>query len=388
MNGSMSSSAPRDLDRAAFSWIAAEREALTDEVVRLCEIPAPTFQEGRRAAWLARRFQDLGHPVEQDEVGNLRVRLDGDEPGPTTLLVAHLDTVFDASVDVRVRREDGRLLAPGVGDDAAGLAALVGLVRLLDALPLRLPGRLLLAATVGEEGLGDLRGMRGLMASLGREVDQVVALDAALEEVVTRAVGSRRYRLRVRGPGGHSWSDYGAPSAVHLLAEAVSRLLHVTVPEEPRSTLNVGTFHGGRAVNAVAAEAELLLDLRSVDGPTLDDLERRVLAVLDAWADEARLSPDVRVDRERVGSRPAAVGDVAELTSRIREAAGLLGLTLSETAASTDAAVPLSLGIPAVAMGVHRGGRAHTSGEWLEVRSLETGLKLLYLVVRALQRPA
>ncbi|HKI58672.1 MAG TPA: M20/M25/M40 family metallo-hydrolase, partial [Trueperaceae bacterium] len=291
--------------------------------------------------------------------------------GPRVLVAAHLDTVFGADVAVSVRRDGGRLCAPGIGDNSASLAVLTTFAERLAGDEGALRPRLTLAATVGEEGVGDLRGARRLVADHADAADCFVAVDGHLGTVVAQAVGSRRLVARFRGPGGHSWGDYPAASAVHAAGGAIHALAGLSVPTEPRTSLNVGQVWGGTSVNAIAQEAGFNLDLRSLDGDVLEDLERRARGAIGAAARRA----GCEVELEPIGDRPAAFVDNHALVACALRALEAVGEKGSVVASSTDANAAMARGLPAIAFGVYRGGDAHRTSEWLDPASLALGYR-------------
>lgn len=348
-------------------------ERLQAHVVRICETPAPPFAEGERSALVAEMWRGCGLEVAVDPLGDVVADLPGGE-GPRVYLVSHLDTVFPAGTDVRVRRGDGgRLFAPGVSDNSAALAVLSVLAEEAMAGRLSARPRVTLVATVGEEGLGDLRGARRVVADHAERIDLWIAVDGGLGQVVTGAVGSKRLRATFRAKGGHSWGDRGAPSAVHALGDAIHAITRIEVPSDPPSSLNVGEVRGGTAVNAIAEEASLLLDLRSLAPETLALLvgrvEQRLLSVARRCG--------VGVEVELVGDRPAGESADAGLIEAARAALADLGVQARMAPSSTDASAAVPLGIPAIAVGVARGGDAHRLSEWLEPTSMLQGLRLL-----------
>lgn len=338
---------------------------------QICEVPAPTFEEAERASLVADLWREAGLEVRVDDISNV-MAASGVGSGPSVLLAAHLDTVFPAGTDVTVQRAGGRWLAPGIGDNSASLAVLTQLARNLASLPGPLP-RITLAAPVGEEGRGDLRGMKKLLADHQGEFDFVVAVDGHLGSIVDRAVGSKRFEFAFTAPGGHSWGDYPTPSATHAMADAMSALNGLDVPSSPRSSYNLGTVRGGTSINAIAEHASFDLDLRSVDPGTLAKLEKTALALVREAAARHRIELDVT----RVGDRPAAVVDSSSLVRCAREALQEHGLTAVTSAGSTDANASLAVGIPSVCLGVYRGGDAHRLSEWLEPGSLGEGYAVL-----------
>jgi len=349
---------------------------------RIAEIPAPPFQEETRGRWVAERLREFtGRAPESDALGNRWAVLPGAQGRGKRLLVsAHLDTVFPAGTDCTVRERDGKLCGPGIGDNSAGLAVLLTFARLLTQAGFPFAGEVVIAANVGEEGLGDLRGMKALCAQWGATLDGTLALDGGLGHVVGEAVGSRRYRVTVRGPGGHSWSEFGTPSAIHHLARLAAGLAGLEVADLPRAAFNIGEIRGGTSVNTIAAHAEMLVDLRSIDAAALAELDARAQRGLHA----VPCPKDLDLAVEKIGERPT--GDpklTREWVDVATAACAALGLAVKVTASSTDANAPLSVGIHASTLGVCRAGRAHTLDEWLDPSSLPLGLEALALTVLA-----
>ncbi|GGM11069.1 M20/M25/M40 family metallo-hydrolase [Deinococcus aerophilus] len=352
-------------------------------LARIAQTPAPTSQEGERADLMAQLWGELGYATERDSVGNVLTRITppGTEGRPALLLAAHLDTVFEAGTDVRVREDGGRLIGPGVGDNSASLAVVTALLRDLRGHTDMLSRPLWVAANVGEEGLGDLRGSKHLLAQHRRQLGAFIAVDGYLGVAVTRGVGVRRYRATFLGPGGHSWGDQG-PSALHALGRAIRALYALPLPTSPRTTLNVGMASGGTSVNSIAGDAELLLDLRSLGPDELTDLDRRALGALHAAARETGVT--VRI--ERVGDRPGGDLHSGALLPLIREAAREVRTDLRTASSSTDANAAAPYGLSAVAVGVYRGGNAHRHDEWVQTGSLAPGLSFLRHIVELYQR--
>lgn len=353
---------------------------LVDLLVAITETPAPTFQEERRAELVASLWQAAGHRTRRDDAGNVVCLVDGD--GPTVALVAHLDSVFGPEVPIAVRRERGKLLAPGIGDNAASLAVLTRLLQ--DHVPGPGSPRLYVAATVGEEGVGDLKGARQLVGDIASECDHFVAVDGYLGTMTHQAVGSLRYRATFTGPGGHAWGDYPGPSAAHAAGTAVGLLARLAVPSQPRSSLNVGQLWGGTSINAIAETAGFNLDLRSLDAATLGELARQAERLVASAATDAGCGWELR----QIGSRPAATVDNAALLAAGARALASEGLTLTLAAGSTDANPAMAAGLSAAAFGVYRGGSAHRLEEWLDPTSLEVGVRALRRLVSELGRPA
>src|SRR5580698_4682291 len=239
-----------------LTWIEKNSDWITDQQIKLTEIPAPEFDESRRGEFLKQLFEASGLQVRVDKLGNVVAERAGTDPNSVVLLAAHLDTVFAAGTDVRVKRDGSRLTAPGIADNSAGLAALVALGRALNEANVRTKSTIVLAGDVGEEGEGNLRGIRALVA--------VIAVDgASTEHITTQGIASHRYEIVITGPGGHSWSDFGAPNPITALARGIVRFSNVPVPDSPRSSYNFGTIEGGSSVNSIPARAAVKVDLRS-----------------------------------------------------------------------------------------------------------------------------
>lgn len=349
---------------------------LRELLKRVCETPAPTFTEEARAELVASLLREAGLEPERDEVGNVLAEVP-DGSGPRTALVAHLDTVFDAGVDVTVRQtNDGRWCAPGIGDNSASVAVLLHLAAEVGRGRLPDRPRLLLAFTVGEEGLGDLRGARRLVADRADRLDAFLAIDGHLGSIVDAGVGSTRLRVEYEAEGGHAWGDYPSPSAVHALGDAIHALTRVPVPTVPRSSLNVGQAGGGSAINAIAAASWATLDLRSLDADVLAEMAAEAERRLRSVARRHRVTARV----ERVGDRPAGRSDDGRLARTASEVLRRHGLEPRLGASSTDANAAMAAGVPALCLGVYHGGGAHRTGEWLDPGSLTVGAS----VVRAL----
>lgn len=358
----------------------------------IAQTPAPTGSEGERAALVLRLWRAAGLEARLDAVGNVvaEVPASGAATRPrsagvarTVVLAAHLDSVFGPEVDVSVKRGEERWSGPGIGDNAASLAVLTRYLQTRDQPGRSVRPRLVVAATVGEEGLGDLRGAKHLVAGLGREADAFIAFDGVLGSITDAAVGSTRYEARFTAPGGHSWGDYGAASAVHAAGEAIVALRRVPVPSVPRSSLNVGQVWGGTSVNAIAERAGFNLDLRSLDAAALVGLEEAALAAVRA----AAKATGAQVELVRVGARQAGRSANAWLVAAARAAYDDVGVTSRASAASTDANPAMAAGIPAVAFGGYRGGNAHRLDEWLEPASLTVGLAALTGLLARLAYP-
>ena len=379
---------------AAFQWFHLHERKIMQWQQELVSIAAPPFGEGRRAEWLAERFKELKlEQVEIDAEGNVLGchRGKGSQSGrPCVMLSAHIDTVFPIETPIAPLVEHNRLEAPGACDNGAGVAGILGVAAALESCGIVLPCDLLFAGNVGEEGEGDLRGMRYLYgASPWRErIGANVVLDGAgCEVVVTQALGSRRYLVTMQGPGGHSWTDAGTPNPIVVLSRAIAAMSEVALPASPRTTLNIGTIEGGSSVNSIPEFATARFDLRSLDAEQLVRLElslRRAVeeAVLAANTSDRSKSP-VQFLIERIGDRPAGR---LQADSRLLEALHAvdrhLGIRTEQRVASTDANIPLSLGIQALSIGAGGdGGGIHTRGEWYDASGRELALKRILLLL-------
>lgn len=367
---------------ALFSAVDRYTTATVDLAVQIAEIAAPTFHEQRRAAFVQSQLQAIGLETWMDEAGNAYARRAGSGRG-TILLAAHTDTVFPLQTDVTVRRTDGRLVGPGIGDNSVSVAALLTIPRVLDDAGIGTEADILLCADTGEEGLGNLRGIRRAVADYGKQLSAVVAIEGHhLGTVYNRAIGSRRLRIEVKGPGGHSWGAFGNPSAIHVLGEIIAAIARIPVPREPKTTFNVGTIEGGVSINTIAPVASLTLDMRSVDPTSLTRLESEVQAILERLGD---LDQGISVRSEVIGDRPA--GEVPEDAPIIQMAIDILqdlGIQPHLDAGSTDANIPIAEGIPAVCIGLTSGGNSHRTDEYIDVDPLSAGLKQLALLTRQL----
>jgi len=367
----------------AFAWVDTNAGRIAEEAIRICEIEAPTFDEGDRAAYVRGRFEALGlQEVRIDAAGNVRGRRPGTGGGPGVAMAAHLDTVFPRGTDVRVKRQGTRLAAPGIGDNSVAVAALLAMVEALDAGGVKTAGDLYLASNTCEEGLGDLKGMKAFMADVKGRVGAVLAIEGMkVNRIIHIAVGSRRYKVTYTARGGHSWGHFPSPSAIHILGRAIADISRLEVPKQPKTTYNVGVIKGGTTVNTIAAEAEMLLDMRSIDRACLADLEKRILAILERQAKEG----DGQVKLDLVGDRPAgSIPADHPLVQTCRAVHAALGLTTYTEASSTDANVPLSLGIPGVCISVTEGANEHRLDEYIETAPIPAGVKNILLAAAAL----
>lgn len=344
-----------------------------DLAIQIQQIPAPTFSEEQRGEFIKTLFQNENlKDVSVDSLGNVYGRLPGKQKKAKPLIIsAHLDTVFPTSVNLEVKKEEGKIFAPGIGDNSLGVSALVGIIWSLRERNIELQQDIWFVANVGEEGLGDLRGIRAVVGRFGSDVIGYLILEGlALGHVYHRAIGVRRYRINVKTAGGHSWSDYGQPSAVHELASLITQLTAIRLPREPRTTMNVGTIIGGTGINVLASEAKCELDLRSEDSKILKKLTDQVEDMLVNASREG-----VKVTAEVIGERPAGEISAEHVLVQLALASTRKqNLSAALTAGSTDANIPLSLGIPALVMGITTGGSAHTINEYINLPPVKQGM--------------
>ncbi|HKT80467.1 MAG TPA: M20/M25/M40 family metallo-hydrolase [Vicinamibacterales bacterium] len=378
---------------------ATEAQTIADQI-RFCETPAPPFQESARAALLRRAFEQLGlQNVRVDRAGNVLGDRPGSGAGPRLLVAAHLDTVFPPETKVAVRRSNATLTGPGIGDNCRGLAALVAIVRAMRTAGIQTAGTVTFTANVGEEGLGDLRGMKelfgvanGSRAPARPNFDRFVSIDGPGVFVINVGVGSHRYRVTFSGPGGHSYGAFGTANPIGALGRAIAKINELQVPAVPRTTFNVGRVGGGTSVNAIPFEAWMEVDLRSSDRSALAALDARFQRAVDeAVAEEnARWkSTSITATKELVGDRPA--GQTAASSAIVRlaiEAGATLGFALEPGEASTDANLPVSLGIPAITIGGGGSGSdAHALSESFDSAEAWKGVQHALLVIVGLAQP-
>jgi tripeptide aminopeptidase len=353
-----------------------------EDMLEIVGIPAPSFEEQRRAEWLVRRWQRTGFDdVGLDAVGNVIARYGS---GPRPLIVAaHIDTVFARDVELTVRRREGRLEAPGIADNARGVAAMLAVAEAIAAADIRTARPIVFAGTVCEEGAGDLRGVKHLLRTGGELADAhaFIAVDGSgIRRIVHRAVGSRRIRCTIRGPGGHSWSDRGAPNAIHAAAQAIATIAALPCPDSPASALNVTRAGGGISINAIPGDAWFEVDIRSESPDALVLLDEAVRgAITNAVGEGSGLSAQITV----IGDRPAGVTEAgAALVRAAITATEAVGSDFELVASSTDANVPMASGIPAIAIGAGgESGNAHSIAEWYSDTGGATGLERALLAV-------
>jgi len=366
------------------STLVAQVSAIAGQLVEpiaalttvIASVPAPTNDEAARAQVVSDCLTRLGHSdVRIDEISDVVGRLPGRDSSKALLLAAHIDTVFPIETEINVSRTGDVLAAPGIGDNSLSVAAVAMVGKALEQLGRELPVDVYVTGNVGEEGLGDLRGMRAVIDQLPM-LGGVIAVEGhSLGRITHKAVGSRRLRITVNGPGGHSWGDAGRPSAIHALARLVARLDEIELIRDPKTTLNVGLFEGGISVNTIAPDATIVIDMRSTSPESLHRLIRRVEEEI-AHVETTELSVAI----ETVGDRPA--GEVSRSRGMVPigiDVLRALGIDATCDASSTDANIPISLGIPAMCIGLTTGGNVHRVDEFVRLRPLATGFAQLLL---------
>jgi tripeptide aminopeptidase len=384
--------------RAAFDWFRKERAWINEQHMKLCRIPAPTFFEQKRAEWMAERFRSLGWDAKIDRAGNVIASLPGARDTVSVAVTAHLDTVLAPRSEDEIKvASDGRMLGPGVSDNGAGLAALLALAAAWNAFPPVADAAAVpvLIANVGEEGEGNLSGMRYLCRPAnGAKLRTFLVLDGpSTDHITCQALASRRFDVAITGPGGHSWSDYGIPNPVHALSRTVTLFTdEAPAPNgAPRSSFNFGVIEGGSSINSIPSEAHAKIDLRSENPERLE----RLAALLGSAMERA-----VEIENQRgsggrvvgrvkeIGSRPGGgLGEDAPMVECLRAVDAHLGIRSHLDCSSTDANIPLSLGLPAVSIGAGgQGGGAHTPSEWFQPEGRELGLRRILLALCLLLR--
>jgi acetylornithine deacetylase/succinyl-diaminopimelate desuccinylase-like protein len=378
--------------KTALDGAKASEPQTVEDQIRFCEIPAPSFKEETRGRELQRVFQQLGlQNVTVDRVGNVLGRYPGAAPRPHVVIAAHLDTVFPEGTNVKVKREGSVLHGPGIGDDCRGLAVLVAIVREMKKAKVQTPGSITFVANVGEEGLGDLRGVKELFNNaLKDQIDRFVSIDGTGVHVTNVAVGSHRYRVTFKGPGGHSFGAFGMANPMGAMGRAIAGIQEIQVPRQPKTTFNVGRIGGGTSVNSIPAEGWMELDMRSSDPASLAAVDANIQKAIDAAVAEenARWGKPgtITVSKELVGDRPA--GSTPESSPIVRNglaAATVLGFTANLGEGSTDSNIPMSLKVPSITIGGGGRGRdAHALTESFDTTDAWMGTQHALLLTVAL----
>lgn len=374
--------------RDALEYLKSIEMETVKEQATICEIPAPPFKEQKRAEYFRKRFVELGlKNVRIDAEGNVIGERPGESVNPTLVLSAHLDTVFPEDTDVKVTRTGSILKGPGIGDDCRGLTVMLAAIRALQEKKIATRGTIIFVATVGEEGLGDLRGVRHLFTKeLKERVTHFISIDGTGLDITNRAVGSNRYKVTVKGPGGHSYGAFGLPNPIHALGRAIEKISRFEVPKQPKTTFNVGRIEGGTSVNSIAHTAWMEVDMRSESAAELAKVEVKFKAAVQQAVDEenafwnhrAKLTADVQL----IGQRPTGEQAPDAPIVRIALAAdSALGITSRLTAGSTDSNIPISLGIPAITIdGGGEGRGAHSLEEQFDATNSHHGTQRALLI--------
>lgn len=368
--------------RQALSALSDYRSTLATAIA-IQQIPAPTFDEQDRAEFVERRMRDIGLvDVECDSLCNVYGRRPGKANRPALLISAHLDTVFPRETDLTIRNDGDRIYGPGLGDNSTGVAGLLHLAAAMQEFDLPNQGDIWFVGNVGEEGLGDLRGIRAAVNRLRDRIGSAIAIEGCdFGTLHHQAIGVYRYRIEVTAPGGHSWGNFGNPSAIHVLARLAARITEVNLPRSPRTTFNIGVIDGGTSVNTIAQYANLLLDMRSVSAAALNDLIAQVDRLIKIASAE---NPDVQIQAYTVGDRPSgSIPRDHPLVQAAFVAYQSVGAPVSFQQSSTDANIPLSEGIPAICVGLTDGGNAHRSDEYIQPANLGRGMQALLLLTLA-----
>ena len=370
--GAQGDASPNAAVRAAIDRIKADNAWTIDQQVSICEIPAPPFKEERRAAEMKKRFEALGlRNVRIDSIGNVIAERPGTGGGPVVVIAAHLDTVFPEETDVKVQRTGTLLKGPGIGDDCRGLAVLLAVAKAMGTANVRTQGTIYFVANVGEEGPGNLRGVKHLFAKPpAPKIDYFISVDGTGLGLTSRAVGSNRYKVSYKGPGGHSYGAFGMPSPIHAMGRAIAKISAIQVPQRPKTTFNVGIVEGGTSVNTISPLGAMEVDLRSESPEELAKVDAAFRKAVDeALTEENARWPQSRVkvsvDVLSMGVRPAAAPpDSQRIIQTAQAAARALGFETPGSASSTDANWPMSLGIQAITLdGGGEGRGAHSTAE-------------------------
>ena len=379
--------------KAALEMIRAAEPQTIEDQVRLCEIEAPPFKEQKRAEVYARMFRDAGlQNVRIDKEGNVLGDRPGTQPRPRLVFSAHLDTVFPEGTDVKVKRDGNILRGPGIGDDCRGLAVVLAVIRAMNQAKLQTVGTITFAGTVGEEGLGDLRGVKYLFnEGMKGQIDRFVSIDGTGLGITNVAVGSLRYRVTFKGPGGHSYGAFGLSNPLHALGRAVETISQFEVPSDPKTTFNVGRVGGGTSVNSIPFESWFEMDMRSASPTALQAIDAKFHRAVDdaVKAEDARWKKNVlTVDKALVGNRPA--GQTAATSPIVQAAVSVtkaLGFPVTLDEGSTDSNIPMSLGIPAITIdGGGRGSGSHALDEAFDQTNSYMGSQRALLLAIALAR--
>ncbi|OWZ84334.1 M20/M25/M40 family metallo-hydrolase [Natranaerobius trueperi] len=380
-----------------LEFIKHDEENTLQQQIEICEVPAPTFNEEKRSQFYYELFLELGmDEVKIDKIGNVIGVIKGTEGSPKTITMAHIDTVFPEDTDLKVKEKDNILYAPGLSDNSRSLAAQLSVIRAIKESGIKLKGDIIFTANVCEEGLGDLQGAKALFNNI-KDIDYGIAIDGTamgVGGIIYGATGSKRYEVEFKGEGGHSFNTFGKPSAIHALGRAISKISDIEVPDEPKTTFNVGVVEGGTTVNTIASQAKMLIDMRSNDANKLAELEKQVMDYIKEAVKEEKQrfnSNELEVNCNKVGDRPAGMQDSDdEIVTTAIEVNKALGIEPKlKGAGSSDANIPISKKIPAIALsGGGKGGNVHSKEEWFGPKDAYLGVQKLYLLLLSLAKIA
>lgn len=380
-----------DVVQKGMEFIKTDHQHTVDEQIEITEIPAPPFKEHKRAEDLMRRLKELNlQDVRMDEEGNVYGVRPGTGDGPKVFISGHIDTVFPEGTDVTVKEKDGILYAPGISDDTRGLAELLGVIRACNEADVKNIGDIVFGGTVGEEGAGDLRGVKAFFNE-NKDIDGFISIDGPTpDNIVYLGTGSYRYQVTYKGPGGHSFGAFGLPSAIHALGRAIAGISDLETPSEPKTTFTVGEITGGTSVNAIAYEASMKVDLRSNEKKELDELAEQFLAIVKKAAEDENKrwnTDEITVEIEKFGDRPPAKqshdDEIIQVAWTAIEAIG--SKPVLDTPSSTDSNHPMSIGVPSITLG--RGGKAggaHSLDEWYDPTDAYIGVQKNFLTLLSL----
>ncbi len=368
-------------------FLASRFEAIVDEIQTIARIPSPTFSEMEKSRYVRRRFETLKlKDVRIDAVNNASGSLPGKNPREMCIICAHIDTVFPGETELVVREKGDRLYCPSIGDNSASIAGVMALIEAFNRVNYTPPVDVVFLGNTREEGLGDLEGIKYFLdgeagRDVPREINGVISIDGTCHRLCNRGVGSRRLKVDVTAPGGHSWHDFGSASAVHAIGAAIGRIARLTPPREPMTTFNVGVVNGGSSVNTIAGSASMLIDVRSMETGTLREMEekirRRILETMEEFGAACTI--------EVVGDRPSGfIDDDHPFVRTVLSASALHGLDMTPRASSTDSNIPLSRGVPSITFGIYSGGGSHTVNEYIEPATIQKGLPSAALGVLAI----
>ena len=360
------------------SFIEKNRQKVIELAMDLCKIPSPTGNEKNKAEYIRNWLNGFSSfDVCTDEAGNVICTCGNSGNEPVSIYAAHIDTVFNDIKNIDLIVKDGRIYAPSIQDNSINAAALMYFVRYLDESGCKPGANLMFAFDVGEEGTGNLKGMRHIIENLKYDAKEAVAVDLGYDTIINKAVGSKRYSVNITTLGGHSWKDFGNDNAIFHAAAIISKLYAIKPANEPRTTYNAGMIRGGTSINTIAPDAGILVDLRSESLESLVCLEKEFLKILDEIGNDK-----VRIDYHLIGERPCgSINEENHLMKRLIRVMKDLDLEIHTDSGSTDANIPISMGIPAISFGVCNGGGTHTTDEYIETDTLEKGLKILYYFI-------